>query len=445
MIAYLPEIYPDELVYSWFCRYYVHTGCLTHKSALNDILSTRHDNPSKEFLGHINAIMRNKIQDLFTIEQLIVNHTMFSQYARFIPLDEKKRAIHHLADDYCDAHHLFSILPRNESDQYLKYCPRCVVEDRRQYGEAYWHRVHQIRNMQICTRHNCRLVNSSVVAKSEQTFTLCPVESYVVIQQPIAETNELKIAFAQYMVGVFNAPIEWERDIPISAVLYHSMVGTNYLKSTGKSRNTNQFAADINNFYKKLDIGSIASLSQIQRALFGDRFDFSVICQIAFFLGISVDELTAPRITKKQIEQAESTHYIKNREPIDWVAFDAETAPQLEQIAKAIYDGKVNGAGRPERVSEKLIYREMKLPAHRLENLPHCKAIMDRYSEPYEENWARRIIWAYNRLLSSGEPFYWSDIRRLTGVKKQHLERVIPLIRKHTDKSTAEKIEKLLM
>lgn len=102
MIAYLPEIYPDELVYSWFCRYYVHTSCLTHKSALNDILSSRHDNPSKEFLGHINPIMMNKIQDLLPIKQLIINHTMFPQYARFIPLEAKQKAIQHLADDYCD-------------------------------------------------------------------------------------------------------------------------------------------------------------------------------------------------------------------------------------------------------------------------------------------------------------------------------------------------------
>ena len=34
MIAYFPAIYPDELVYSWFCRYYVHSGCLSHKMAL---------------------------------------------------------------------------------------------------------------------------------------------------------------------------------------------------------------------------------------------------------------------------------------------------------------------------------------------------------------------------------------------------------------------------
>ncbi len=50
MISYLPEIYPDELVYSWFCRYYVHSGCLTHRMALKEILYSRCNNPSKEFI-----------------------------------------------------------------------------------------------------------------------------------------------------------------------------------------------------------------------------------------------------------------------------------------------------------------------------------------------------------------------------------------------------------
>lgn len=37
MIAYLPEIYPDELVYSWFCRYAVHSGYITNKQVLRDL------------------------------------------------------------------------------------------------------------------------------------------------------------------------------------------------------------------------------------------------------------------------------------------------------------------------------------------------------------------------------------------------------------------------
>ena len=64
MISFLPEIYPDELVYSWFCRYYVHSGCFAHKMALDDILYSRHNNPSKEFIGHLSSDAKEKIQSI---------------------------------------------------------------------------------------------------------------------------------------------------------------------------------------------------------------------------------------------------------------------------------------------------------------------------------------------------------------------------------------------
>ncbi len=78
MITYLPELYPDELVYSWFCRYYSHSGYLTHKSALEDILYKRHNNPSKEFLGRLNSDMTEAIKRKYSIEDIILSHTMVS-------------------------------------------------------------------------------------------------------------------------------------------------------------------------------------------------------------------------------------------------------------------------------------------------------------------------------------------------------------------------------
>lgn len=444
MIAYLPEIYPDELAYSWFCRYYVHTGCLTHKTALDDILYKRHNNPSKEFLGHLSPEMSAAIQRMYPIETLILEHTMFPQYARFIPLEQKKAALYHIGHDFCDVHHLFAVLPREESDFHLKYCPLCADEDREQHGETYWHRTHQIRNMRICPKHRCRLESSAVVAKSEQTFTLCPAESYVTAQTPNIETDPLQIAYTQYIADAFHAPLDFDTDTPISAVLYHAMQNTQYLKSTGKTRHTKQLAEDMNAYYTRLNLGGAASMYQIQRVLLGERFDFSVVCQIAFYLGIGVKALTSPTLTQEQIEQEQNTHYMKDRTPIDWAVYDTETAPILEQIAKAIYDGTASETGRPERVSEKAIYREMEFPGHRLENLPKCRAIFDKYTETYEENWARRIVWGYAKLKAENTPFYWSDIRKLTGVKKENMEKVIPFIRNHTDKKTAEAIVEMI-
>ena len=52
-------------------------------------------------------------------------------------------------------------------------------------------------------------------------------------------------------------------------------------------------------------------------------------------------------------------HYMKDVVPVDWGHLDAETAPVLEKIAKGVYDGTANENNRPERVSEKLVYREL--------------------------------------------------------------------------------------
>jgi len=65
MIAYLPQIYPDELVYSWFCRYYIYSGCYTHRMAMQDLYCKRSDNLSKEFIGNLNPEAKKMIEGFF--------------------------------------------------------------------------------------------------------------------------------------------------------------------------------------------------------------------------------------------------------------------------------------------------------------------------------------------------------------------------------------------
>lgn len=250
MITHLPEIYPDELVYSWFCRYFVHSGCLTHKAALQDILQNRHNNPSKEFLGHLTPDILTVIKRIYPIDKIIIEHTMFPQYARFIPLEQKKKALYCIGNDFCDVHHLFSVLPRSESDLYLKYCPLCVKEDREKYGETYWHRTHQLRNIMICPKHNCRLINSEVTAKSEQSFTFCSAEEYVTEIEPIMESDSLRIDYCGYLCDVFSSNIDMENDIPIKAILYSAMKEKGYVSATGKARHTKRLADDFKAFYE---------------------------------------------------------------------------------------------------------------------------------------------------------------------------------------------------
>ena len=431
MITYLPTIYPDELVYSWFCRYYVHLGCFSHKMALQELYCKKSDYLSKEFIGNLN-------------NDAILDHTMYPQYGRFIPLAEKKEALYRLGHNSCDVHYLFPVLPRNEGERYLRFCPLCVKEDRETYGEAYWHRKHQIRNMSICTRHKCRLIESSVPAKSEQSFTFCPAENYTYDREAEFENDLSVIQYMEYLVSVFDSVMDFDNDIPISSILYDGMSRTKYLKPSGRSRYTKMLAEDINIFYENMGVCNIVSVYQIQRILLGSLSEFSAICQIAFFLGMRAERLTASSLTVEQIKQEQDSHYMRNTAPVDWELLDREMAPVLEKVIKAVYDGTANENGRPERVSEKLVYREMNLLGHQLENMPQCKAIFEKYTESYPETWARKITWAYKKLEEEGKPFCWTDIRRISGVKKKNFQAIVPYLIKHTDVKLLERIKELV-
>lgn len=446
MIGFLPKIYPDELVYSWFCRAFVHSGYPTNKAFLGELLFNRHCNPSKEFVGHLNPEMEQEIKKIYSMKELVLEHTMFPQYARFIESESKKNALQRLTDDFCDAHHLFSILPRSERDQYLKYCPLCMVEDRKIYGEAYWHRVHQIRNMSVCTKHKCRLENSSVTARSSQTFILEPAE--IVLEEKRADRNvdTLELEFASYMEEIFESHMSFEEDTPISSILYSGMENTKYLKSTGRLRNTQLLADDMQDYFKEIHTSDIASIYQVQRTLLGQRTDFSIVTQIAYFLGIPVHELLHPRISEEQMKKSQNARCPKENIPEDWDSYDENMLPMLEETAQNIYQGKMNSMGRPEKVTERLLCKHVGIPPHRLENMPRCREVLGRYGESYEENWARRLVWAYGRLKEEkAGQVYWSDLRGISGVKKERANKALPYLDKYADRDMKDEITALVL
>lgn len=45
---------------------------------------------------------------------------------------------------------------------HFRVCPFCVRVDREQFGEPYWHRIHQVPGVLACPHHSVYLENSSV-------------------------------------------------------------------------------------------------------------------------------------------------------------------------------------------------------------------------------------------------------------------------------------------
>ena len=148
MIAFFPELYEDELAYSWFSRYYTKSGYLSLRYALDDLYVKRYVNPDTEFVNELRPEVKELVIKHCGMEKLILGHTMFSSYGRFLPDAKKQEAYRALLDMNGNFNNLLAI-PKNRrgTGRTLRYCPLCVKEDRRAYGETYWHRIHQVQGM----------------------------------------------------------------------------------------------------------------------------------------------------------------------------------------------------------------------------------------------------------------------------------------------------------
>ena len=127
-IAYFPEIYPDELLYSVLARFYLHSGYPIYIMVAEHLFSSTWKKPSIEFVGNIRQEILEIILRDITMEELINKHTMFPYYARFIPKDNRLKAfesIKNMQRGYMD---LLKI-PNREPRQ-LHYCPAPRIQSR---------------------------------------------------------------------------------------------------------------------------------------------------------------------------------------------------------------------------------------------------------------------------------------------------------------------------
>lgn len=107
MIAYLPELYKGELVYSWFARYFAHMYPL-YTCAVEDFLESRNMRADMEFLNRLNAEARVAITKMLSLDELVLKHTMFP-YCRFADSSRLSKALHSMVAMEGDVHQLLPL------------------------------------------------------------------------------------------------------------------------------------------------------------------------------------------------------------------------------------------------------------------------------------------------------------------------------------------------
>lgn len=91
-----------------------------------------------------------------TPEKLLEKHTLYPFYSPFLPASRAQQLKEMMiANNGQSIHMLTGIISGAICTKHsLYYCSSCFTEDLKQYGEPYFHRIHQVPGVFVCPKHN---------------------------------------------------------------------------------------------------------------------------------------------------------------------------------------------------------------------------------------------------------------------------------------------------
>lgn len=476
MIGFLPEIYEDELVYSWIARYYCRTGYNAYIYANEDFYTHSRTRPDMEYMNQLSEDATTAISGYISIEKLIREHTMIPQIRFTEPETLRKAWIRMLTQ----AGSLREVVlgSRSGRNRQLRYCPLCVREDRELYGETWWHRSAQIHGVGICVKHKCRLVSTGIQLKADNK-RLHIAELEVRDYKPQYVDNEKELAFVSYIAEVFYKEINFDNTISINSFLASRIDGTEYLREQRHLRNMKLLYEDMMKFYQGYPFVTLNKPHQLVTCLKGQRHGLFDICQIAYFLGITANELVALDVSGTELEKSvrydnaetdyeisegtrrkipnqncylhakkkrKNTHYFKSlsgKQNIDWAKIDNELLPFVHDKCVEIYGVQDS---KPGRVGIKTIEKALHLPDNRFQYLPRCRAEILLFKEKKEEHWARKTVWGFRQLTNQRpESVTFTKLIHLTGIHADRMMKCLPYLSMFCDKDEEMKIKQLVI
>ncbi|MDS0527610.1 TnsD family transposase [Clostridium sp. SHJSY1] len=159
-LTFFPTPYPSELFYGVISRYKVWSGIIDNKTVLKELYNTTNIIAGRLLPANFRLLYKN-IPERYVIkaEELIKSNTAYNFYTTFSTTEIKDNVYENMLSS--NGSRIYNVLGlcnnRIKSNTNLRYCKMCIEEDRKRYGEAYWHLEHQLDGVLICRKHKTML------------------------------------------------------------------------------------------------------------------------------------------------------------------------------------------------------------------------------------------------------------------------------------------------
>lgn len=156
MLGYFTDPYPDETLYSAVARYHYRAKYERIIHTMRDMFGVDEYKIQIDLPSHLDRLVeRLPPGHNYSADKFIDKHTLLPFYAPFLPADRVQTIRKYMRDD-SKGSSIYAIVGLLSFKIYLnglKFCPLCAAEDRKAFGETYWHRPHQLPGVFVCGKH----------------------------------------------------------------------------------------------------------------------------------------------------------------------------------------------------------------------------------------------------------------------------------------------------
>ena len=171
MIGAFPVGYPDELLYSICARYADRMQYSSPGAVSEELFGLKQISASVALPARLDTLVANLPPlSSYTSDKILLEHTMFPLYAYFLPEERVERLKAAMKGESGTGVWALAAVGRKPQKEIkkqglLRLCRLCVQEDRKVYGECYWHRAHQLPEIEVCHKHSVWLEASDIFVR----------------------------------------------------------------------------------------------------------------------------------------------------------------------------------------------------------------------------------------------------------------------------------------
>ena len=125
----------------------------------------------------------------------------------------------------------------------------------------------------------------------------------------------------------------------------------------------------------------------------------------------------------------------------NWEKIDLEMLPAVQEAVKKVWG---IADERPRRVNTRSVAKVLEYPVQRFDNMPLCRAEIEKYCETQEQYWAREMTWAAKQVLASGKSLNYTALEKLTNIRKADMRSCMVFFDDHTEDKFISMIREIL-